>query len=441
MDSIRRVIPRSAGSRRFGLGAVLLVGALLAACGGGGSKSGGSSQSSGQATGSTIKIGDIVDISAGPFAVTGASNHIATDMVVAQVNANGGINGHRLEVVYADAKGDPALALSLGTQLVQQDHVDVLIGAAGSPECLGLQQLAPKLQIVYMPTNGCANEQFSAQSCNKYSFRIDPVGKQQAGPAADYLVKTYGKRWVIMYSDYAYGQSQNEAYKAAFAASGGSVLNSIPVPLGQTDVTPYVTKIPTDGTVDGVFLGAEPQGLARMAAGIQQFAVNKKIAIAGVGTREQYGGVYPDALNGSIGTPTVHISDPLPDNKDDQAFEAAFKDAASKAGQLADVFGGASKVVPGQNGYAAYIAVTSLKRAMINAKFSGRADTSKLIDALENLNIPQGPDAPDGSIVMNKPDHQGKTTTFLYKINGQKDEVIATVPTDKIPNIGDCKAS
>ncbi|HTE85832.1 MAG TPA: hypothetical protein VK821_13975, partial [Dehalococcoidia bacterium] len=104
-----------------------------------------------------------------------------------------------------------------------------------------------------------------------------------------------------------------------------------------------------------------------------------------------------------------------------------------------DVFGGVSKGVPGQNGYAAYIAATSLKRAMINAKFSGKADTEKLIAAFESLNIPQGPDAPDGSIVMNKSDHQGRTTTFLPKINGQKDEIVLTIPTDKIGSIGDCK--
>jgi len=360
-------------------------------------------------------------------------------MVVDQVNASGGINGHKLEVVYADGKGDPQLALTLATQLVQQDHVDVLIGAASSAECLGLQGLAPKLGIVYMPTNGCATEQFSVQSCNKFSFRIDPVGKQQSDPAVDYLLKTYGKRWAIMYSDYAYGQSQEAAYKTGLLRGGGTVAISIPVPLGEPNVTPYITKIPTDGSVDGALLLAEPQGLARMTAAIQQFAVNKKLAIAGAGTREQFGGVYPDALNGAIGVPTVHISDPLPDNKDDQAFEAAFKAQLAKSGQLADAFGGVAKAVPGQNGYAAYIAVTSLKRAMINAKFTGKADTEKLIGALENLNIPQGPDAPDGSIVMNKSDHQGRTTTFLYKINGQKDEVITTIPTDKIGSIGDCK--
>jgi len=417
----------------------LSFGVLLAACGGGRSSGGSTSSSGGVASGSPIKIGQIVDISAGPFQVTGAASHLATDMVVDQVNASGGINGHKLEVVYADAKGDPQLALTLATQLAQQDHVDVLIGGAGSPECLGIQQLAPKLGIVYMPTNGCANEQFSVQSCNKYSFRIDPVGKQQIEPSVDYLLKNVGKRWAIMYQDYAYGQSQEAAFRTALQKGGGSVAISIPVPLTETNVTPYLTKIPTDGSIDGVILGAAPQGQASMASGIQQFSINKKLAIAGVATREQYGGVYPDALNGAIGVPTVHISDPLPDNKDDQAFEAAFKAQMTKEPQFADVFGGVSKGVPGQNGYAAYIAATSLKRAMINAKFSGKADTEKLIAAFESLNIPQGPDAPDGSIVMNKSDHQGRTTTFLPKINGQKDEIVLTIPTDKIGSIGDCK--
>jgi ABC-type branched-subunit amino acid transport system substrate-binding protein len=421
----------------------LLLGlVLLAACRNSGSSTPAASgtSSSSAATGSPIKLGVIVDISAGPFAVTGAASHLAIDMVVDRVNASGGINGHKLETDYADAKGDPQLALSLAQQLVQQDHVDVLLGAAGSPECLGIQQLAPKLQTVYTPTNGCANEQFSAQSCNHYSFRVDAAGKQQIEPAVDYLLSNYGKRWAIMYSDYAYGQSQEAAFQTALEQKGGTVVTKIPVPLGQTDVTAYVTKIPLDGSIDGVILGAEPQGLARMAAGIEQFAVNKKLPIAGVGTREQYGGVYPDVLNGAVGVPTEHISDPLPNNKDDQDFIDGFKAQLAKEPQLADVFGGADKAVPGQNGYGAYIAITSLKDAMIAAKFTGRADTEKLISAFENLNVPQGPDAPAGPIVMNKQDHQGRETNYLYKVDGQRDNIISTNPTDKVPSIGDCKA-
>jgi ABC-type branched-subunit amino acid transport system substrate-binding protein len=438
------VTRRRGAGRGMVLTLLVLCGILFGACGGGGASNKSSATSSaagatGPATGSSIKIGVITDIAGGPYVVTGASTRIATDMVVDDVNAHGGINGHKLEASFVDAKGDPALALTLATQLVQQDHVDVLIGGAGSPECLGIQGLAPKLGIVYLATNGCANEQFAAQSCNKYSFRIDPVGKQLVEPATDYLLKTYGKRWAIMYTDYAYGQSQEQAYQAAIEKSGGTIPVKIPVPQGEANVTPYVTKIPLDGSVDGVVLAAEPGGLAHDVAAIQQFAVSKKLPVAGVGTIEQFGGVYPDAVNGAIGNPTVHTSNPLPDNKDDQAFEAAWRTQLGKEGQLAEVFGGVSKGAPGQNGYAAYIALTSLKHAMIDAKFTGKGDTTKLISALESLNIPQGPDAPDGSIVMSKSDHQGRTTGFVFKINGQKDEIISTIPTDKIPPIGTCQ--
>lgn len=430
--------------------ALLLCGALLAACGGGGSSNKSSSglssagpagsAAAGAATGSPIKVGVITDISAGPYVVTGASLRVATDMVFNQANANGGINGHKLEPVFVDAKGDPALALSLAQQLVQQDHVDVLLGAAGSPECLGVQGLAPKLQIVYLAANGCANEQFSEKSCNKYSFRIDPVGKQLNDPAAQYLIKTFGKRWAIMYTDYAFGQSEAVSYQAALEKNGGTVVTKIPVPQGETNVAPYITKIPTDGSVDGVIVRGEPSGLAHDIAGIQQFGINKKLPVAGVGTKEQFGGVYPDAVNGSIGSPSVYLSNPIPGNKDSQAFDAAFKDQLSKEGaQLGEAFGGVANAVPGQNGYAAYIAVTSLKRAMINAKFTGKGDTEKLISALETLNVPQGPDSPTGAIIMSKSDHQGKTAAFLFKVNGQTDEIIQAITADQIAPIGNCQ--
>jgi hypothetical protein len=77
---------------------------------------------------------------------------------------------------------------------------------------------------------------------------------------------------------------------------------------------------------------------------------------------------------------------------------------------------------------------------MIAAKFTGRADTEKLISSLESLNVPQGPDAPAGAVSMNKQDHQARETNYVYKVNGQKDEIINTTPTDKVPGIGDCKA-
>ena len=44
------------------------------------------------------------------------------------VNARGGLNGHRVRIIFADTGGDPGRALSLVTQMVEQDHVLAFMG-------------------------------------------------------------------------------------------------------------------------------------------------------------------------------------------------------------------------------------------------------------------------------------------------------------------------
>jgi hypothetical protein len=76
---------------------------------------------------------------------------------------------------------------------------------------------------------------------------------------------------------------------------------------------------------------------------------------------------------------------------------------------------------------------------MIASKFSGRADTEGLISALEKVNIPLGPDAPGGAIVMNAADHQGAQTVYVYKVAGpQQEELLSTVPADQVPKFNTC---
>src|SRR5579859_2148507 len=101
-----------------------------------------------------IVIGDLADVT-GAFALNGAEMHIATDLAVAQINQAGGINGGPLQVQYADPRSDPTEATQLATQFVQQDNVDVLVGAVSSAECAAVEDLAPKLGVVYLSQAGC----------------------------------------------------------------------------------------------------------------------------------------------------------------------------------------------------------------------------------------------------------------------------------------------
>ncbi|HYY88448.1 MAG TPA: ABC transporter substrate-binding protein [Chloroflexota bacterium] len=415
----------------------LLVSAYLAACSSAAPVSTPAAGGGGAASTSPIKIGYMAD-SNGTSAPIAAGMHLATDLAVQQINAAGGINGHPLQVQYVDPQSDPTQAVQMATQLVQTDNVDVLMGAVLSSECLVVQQLVAKLQIVYLPTFGCAAEEFSSQFCNRYSFRFAPVGRQQIAPLAEYIVKTYGPRWAMAYSDYAYGTSQLNAYKAELAKWGGSVDVPIPIPQNEPNLAPYVTKVPTDGSVAGVIINGLGAGdLTRVSLALGQYGLAPKVKVIGTSGRDVYGGTYPEFLNGAVNYQTF-VSGVPKGNSFGDAYEKAFKEIAQKEPEWANILGGADKILAFQ-GYPQYTAMTALKTAMVAAKFTGRADTEALISALEQVNLPMGPDSPGGATIMNKADHQGTQTVYVFRINGQQDELLTTVEAANIPALGNCK--
>ncbi|MBV8087947.1 MAG: ABC transporter substrate-binding protein [Chloroflexi bacterium] len=374
------------------------------------------------------------DIS-GPGSIEGAEQKINTDLAIAQINASGGVNGHPLVGDFVDSKGDAATAVQLANQLANQDKVDVLVGGVYSAECLGVEQQVNNYGIAYLPLNACANEQLTSQTCNKLVFRVFPVGGQTLKPPLGYVVKTYGAKWAIITTQNPFGDSQIAATDAAMKDINGQVTVKIQVPVGEANVTPYVTKIPTDGSVNGVLNYENGTDLARVVQVMAQFGVNKLPQLMFLGA-ESFGGVYPDSVNGAI-LGRLTLNNPPAGPAAD--YLKAFKDQVGKEGQVANVLGG-NKAIPGDLGYESYATMMALKEAMKTANFTGRADTDKLVTALEGINVPQAtPDFPYGGMIMNKADHQGATGMFMVKVNGQDEQVLQSIPANQIPPIGSCQ--
>jgi branched-chain amino acid transport system substrate-binding protein len=259
------------------------------------------------------------------------------------------------------------------------------------------------------------------------------------------LVNRFGNTWGVLYPDYAFGQSQLAAFKAALQPVGGSVKTEIAVPLNEANEQPYITKIPTDGSLNGLL---DAQGGADLVRGLQvmqQFGVLKKIPVVlGSGGREFFGGVYPESVDGALTAGTEPSKAPA-DMPDLQAFQRAFTETAAKQDRaITQILGGADKATPGTTlGYQAYISMTALKNAMQAAHFTGKADTAKLVQAFASLKMPQGPDFPAGGLEMNPSDHQGRVNVYVLKINVQQqgEDIVETIPSEKLPQTGSCKVS
>jgi hypothetical protein len=65
-------------------------------------------------------------------------------------------------------------------------------------------------------------------------------------------------------------------------------------------LTPYVTRVPTDGSIDLLVVLETGTDLARVMTVVQQFGINQHVPIFGGGNKEFFGGRYPQGSGGSV---------------------------------------------------------------------------------------------------------------------------------------------
>lgn len=75
----------------------------------------------------TIKIGAMYALS-GDKAAIGNNIMRGVDFAVDMINAQGGVNGRKIEIVRGDTQGDPKVGRSVAERLVTQDKVNAILG-------------------------------------------------------------------------------------------------------------------------------------------------------------------------------------------------------------------------------------------------------------------------------------------------------------------------
>lgn len=132
--------------------ALVTVTALLTACASG---DGGDA-----AEKAPIKVAQISTISGGfPFGDTVKG----TQSYINMLNANGGINGHQVEFLSGDDKGDAAEAAQLARKFVQQDGVVGMVGNTSLPDCQANAAFYEQNDIIVVG-GGTQNECFNSKN-------------------------------------------------------------------------------------------------------------------------------------------------------------------------------------------------------------------------------------------------------------------------------------
>src|SRR3979409_154528 len=87
-----------------------------------------------------IKIGFIYDVT-GPFAGGGSEPaQLGTKAAIDLFNEKGGVEGYRINAVFADAQSKVDVAINEMTRLIDQEKVDLIMDAYPSPTAAPLER-------------------------------------------------------------------------------------------------------------------------------------------------------------------------------------------------------------------------------------------------------------------------------------------------------------
>src|SRR5882672_10231292 len=161
----------------------------------------------------TIKIGVVYDLT-GPFAGGGSDlQYLGAKIMIDWFNAHGGIEGYKVEPVYADAQSKPDVAINEAVRLIEQEKVDMLLGFYSSAECVPAAARIEQFKKFMWITTCIASPVLAGRDL-KYVFRPQPYG-QMWGHAATDMVAEYAKaqlgkepkelKVAILHEDGAYG--------------------------------------------------------------------------------------------------------------------------------------------------------------------------------------------------------------------------------------------
>jgi branched-chain amino acid transport system substrate-binding protein len=377
-----------------------------------------------------FKIGSMQPLS-GAAAAGGKTALVGIQMAVDRINKSGGINGRPIELIIADYESKPDVGRRKAEKLVVEDQIDVQVGGFLSNVCLACMPVWEEAKIVNM-ISVCLDTTITGSKCNRYTFRPFDYAPAQAVAFAPYLVNKMGKKWHIAYADYSWGQSTKDAYADEIKKAGGSVVGTTGIPLGTADMTPFLSKI--SGDFDGffgIFFGKDGVTIGNQAFDL---GMTKKYKWAGDGAIAESTNLpaLGNKIEGFVG---INRYIPVLDAPLNTPAHKKFFDEAVKRLKEIDPSG----PLPDRYVQSNYEAVNVLKLGMEKSKFQGRADTMKLIEALEGLEMKEGDDFPQGDKVLRKDDHQAFLREFIFDIKNGKHSIIEVVDKDKTIYPSTCK--
>ena len=197
-----------------------------------------------------IKIGVIYDLT-GPLAGGGSElGYIGAKIMLDQYTKTG-VEGYKVEAVYADAQSKPDIAINESVRLLEQEKVDMVLGFFSSAQCVPVAGRVEQLKK-FMWITTCISSAVLDGKGYKYVFRPQASGDQFGQMTMEFIAansrEKFGKepkdlRVAIIHEDGSYGVDVSKGNEAGAKKAGFQVVLKEGYSATAPDLSALVTKL------------------------------------------------------------------------------------------------------------------------------------------------------------------------------------------------------
>ncbi len=209
----------------------------------------------------SLKVG-LLTVKTGPLAAGGL--HAEEGIAAFLKDRNFTLSGRKIDLIVADTGGNPAGAKTKAQELVERDHVDVVLGPFAAFELLATVDYLAQNKTPTLAFAGA--EDVTQRKGNPYLTRTSYTSAQCLYPLADYVRNDMKlERAITIGDDFAFGYEQVGGFQRVFEAGGGRIVKKLWAPLNTADYGSYVAQIADCDVVCEVLAGSNPLKFTQQA--------------------------------------------------------------------------------------------------------------------------------------------------------------------------------
>jgi len=342
-----------------------------------------------------IKIGEINSYKAQPAFLEPYKKGM--ELAVEEINAAGGVNGKKIELIVRDDNANPGDAIRAAEELVSREKVDVLTGSFLSHIGLALTDFAKQKKFFFLAAEPLTDK-IVWQNGNRYTFRLRASTYMQVAMLVPDAAAMKKKRWAVVYPNYEYGQSAAASFKKLLKEAQPDVefVAEQAPPLGKVDSGSVVQAL-ADAKPDAIFnvlFGADLSKFVREGNTRGLFQGREVVSLL-TGEPEYLDPLKDETPNGWLVTGYPWYGIQTPEHK---AFFLAYHGKYNDYPRLGSIVG--------------YSAIRSLAEGMKKAKST---DTEKMIAAFRGLKV----GTPFGPVVYRPEDHQSTMGAYVGRTKNE----------------------